>query len=160
MTQHKTDNSPQFTIGKLAAAAGVGVETIRYYQRRGLLPVPDNAQGFRHYPATLADRIRFIRRAQELGFSLDEVGHLLQLEQGGERLAIRSLAAERLAQVQAKIHDLQKMESMLSGLIQACAHSSGDTACPIIAALAGELAVSAPDCPPERPDCPVSGCGH
>jgi hypothetical protein len=60
--------------------------------------------------------------------------------------------------VQAKIHDLQKMESMLSGLIQACAHSSGDTACPIIAELAGEL--SASTCPPERPDCPVSGCGH
>ena len=75
-------------------------------------------------------------------------------------LEVEHADAARLAQVQAKIHDLQKMESMLSGLIQACAHSSGDTACPIIAALAGELAVSAPDCPPERPDCPVSGCGH
>lgn len=124
------------TIGQLASAAGVGVETIRYYQRRALLPVPQVASGFRTYPHALVQRIRFIKRAQELGFTLDEIATLLQLEDSDDRAAIRQLAADRLAQVEGKLADLQKMQSMLSGLIHECETTSIAKACPIIHALA------------------------
>ncbi|MDY7536713.1 MerR family transcriptional regulator [Undibacterium sp. RTI2.1] len=126
------------TIGRLARAAGVGVETIRYYQRRQLLPIPhsNSSGGFRAYPVALVDRIRFIKRAQELGFTLDEISHLLLLEDGDDRVAIRDVANERLLQVRAKLADLQKMEHMLSGLIQQCEASADAANCPIIHALA------------------------
>ncbi|MEO8203211.1 MAG: MerR family transcriptional regulator, partial [Betaproteobacteria bacterium] len=78
-----------FTIGKLARAAGVGVETVRYYQQRGLLPVPPGNGGFRRYSPAAGERIRFVKRAQELGFSLDEVAELLRLEDGTDRASIR-----------------------------------------------------------------------
>lgn len=126
----------QYTIGQLAKAAGVGVETVRYYQKRALLPVPASDGGFRFYPASLAERIRFIKRAQELGFTLDEIGNLLELEDGKDRQAIRDVASERLQQVRAKLHDLQKMESMLAQLIVECELSSTQACCPIIQALA------------------------
>jgi MerR family mercuric resistance operon transcriptional regulator len=100
--------SDQYTIGQLAKAASVGVETIRYYQRRGLLAVPDVSSGFRTYPVADAERIRFIKRAQELGFSLEEISHLLMLEDSNDKPAIRDIASERLDQVRAKLADLQK----------------------------------------------------
>lgn len=126
------------TIGRLARAAGVGIETIRYYQRRALLPVPDaNGSAFRSYPPELAGRIRFIKRAQELGFTLDEIATLLQLEDGGNRHAIRGIAGERLAQIRSKLADLQKMEQALSHLIHACADTGSKHPCPIIASIAG-----------------------
>ncbi len=129
---------PSYTIGRLARAAGVGVETIRYYQRRQLLPIPhsDSSGGFRAYPAALVDRIRFIKRAQELGFNLEEVGHLLSLEDGDDKVAIRDVANERLLQVRAKLADLQKIELMLSHLIHQCEASVDSASCPIIQALA------------------------
>ena len=86
------------TIGRLARAADVGVETIRYYQERQLLPVPPSSGAFRYYPVSLIERIRFIKHAQELGFSLGEVGELLQLEDGADRSSIRRIAADRLLQ--------------------------------------------------------------
>ncbi|MBC3907298.1 MerR family transcriptional regulator [Undibacterium umbellatum] len=129
-------DADQYTIGQLAKAAGVGVETVRYYQRRDLLPVPQVATGFRTYPASLAERIRFIKRAQELGFSLDEIANLLMLEDGNDKHAIRELAQERLLQVQAKLTDLHKMEDMLTQLIHQCASSAQQAQCPIIQALA------------------------
>ncbi|MBI1772020.1 MAG: MerR family transcriptional regulator [Burkholderiales bacterium] len=134
-------DTDQYTIGQLAKAAGVGVETIRYYQRRDLLPVPEVASGFRTYPANLAERIRFIKRAQELGFSLDEIANLLMLEGGNDRQAIRDVAHERLLQVRAKLADLHKMEDMLTQLIHQCASSTQQVQCPIIQALAS----SSPD---------------
>lgn len=134
-------DTDQYTIGQLAKAAGVGVETIRYYQRRDLLPVPEVASGFRTYPANLAERIRFIKRAQELGFSLDEIANLLMLENGNDRQAIRAVAHERLLQVQTKLADLHKMEDMLTQLIHQCASSTQQVQCPIIQALAS----SSPD---------------
>lgn len=136
----------QYTIGQLARAAGVGVETIRYYQRRNLLPVPEVASGFRTYPASLAERIRFIKRAQELGFSLDEIANLLMLEDGNDRQAIRDVAHERLVQVQAKLVDLHRMEEMLTQLIQQCASSTQQVQCPIIQALASDAPKSAKNC--------------
>ncbi len=131
-------DADQYTIGQLAKAAGVGVETVRYYQRRELLPVPEVASGFRTYPASLVERIRFIKRAQELGFSLDEIANLLMLEDGNDRQAIRDVAQERLLQVKAKLADLHRMEDMLTGLIQQCASSTEQAQCPIIQALASD----------------------
>ena len=125
-----------YTIGQLARAASVGVETIRYYQRRDLLPVPKVASGFRTYPKVLVERIRFIKRAQELGFTLDEIATLLRLEDSDDRIAIRKVAADRLQQVEGKLADLQKMQKMLSGLIHECESTGKSKACPIIFALA------------------------
>ncbi len=123
-----TDISPEsLTIGRLARVAGVGVETIRYYQLRGLLPV---------------ERIRFIKRAQELGFSLDEITELLRLEDGTNRSSIRRIAADRLSQIEHKLTDLKRMRKVLKHLVAECEHTRADLPCPIIATLA--LSVSTP----------------
>jgi Hg(II)-responsive transcriptional regulator len=120
------------TIGRLAKAANVGIETVRYYQQRKLLPVPPTRGAFRHYDPTLAERIRFIKRAQELGFSLDEIAQLLRLQDGGDRRAIRCVSAERLAQIDSKLADLKRMQRVLKQLVAACAEASPDRPCPII----------------------------
>lgn len=124
------------TIGRLARAAHVGVETIRYYQKRALLPKPPGTGGVRRYSPTLVDRIRFIKRAQELGFTLDEIANLLALENGTDREAIRSLTADRLLQVEAKLADLERMRNSLRYLVSACEQTDRDWPCPIIASLA------------------------
>ncbi len=130
-------NYSSLTISRLARAAGVGIETIRYYQRRNLLPLPEPEGGaFRHYPPVLIDRIRFIKRAQELGFSLDEISTLLKFEDGMDRRSIRSVASKHLDQVRAKITSLQRIEHSLSHLIDACVASGRAERCPIIEALA------------------------
>ena len=126
------------TIGKLAKAAGVGVETIRYYQQRGLLPVPASTGAYRYYPAALAQRIRFIKRAQELGFSLDEVAELLSLEDGLDRHSIRQIAGQRLEEIRTRLADLQRMQQALSHLINSCEHTGKDLPCPIIETLASD----------------------
>jgi MerR family mercuric resistance operon transcriptional regulator len=120
------------TIGRLARAADVGVETIRYYQERQLLPVPQRSGAFRHYPVSLVERIRFIKHAQELGFSLGEVGELLQLEDGADRRSIRRIAADRLLQIEAKLGDLKRMQRVLKGLLAECEHTKASLPCPII----------------------------
>jgi len=127
--------SQTLTIGKLAKFAGVGVETIRYYQQRGLLPVPESSGAYRHYPVSLGNRIRFIKRAQELGFSLEEVSELLSLEDGIDRASIRHIASERLEEIQAKLDDLNRMKKALSHLIRECEHTGDEEPCPIIATL-------------------------
>jgi len=127
---------PLVTIGRLARAADVGVETIRYYQKRGLLPVPESAGAFRQYPASLQARIRFIKRAQELGFSLDEITELLNLEAGIDRDSIRRIAADRLSQIADKLADLRRMQRALTELLNDCAHTDAGLPCPIIASLA------------------------
>lgn len=136
MKPEEDQTSTSYTIGQLAGVAKVGVETIRYYQRRSLLPIPIRSSGFRAYPKALVERIRFIKRAQELGFTLDEIATLLQLEDSNDRNAIRKVAADRLQQVEAKLMDLQKMQKMLSGLIHECESTEKTKACPIIFALA------------------------
>ena len=131
------------TIGSLARAAEVGVETVRYYQRRNLLAVPHRTGGVRRYPPAMIDRIRFIRRAQSLGFMLDEIRELLRLERGGSRGAIRSIAGVRLTGIREKIAMLQQMEKLLSELLCECEHTTTAAPCPIIAALsAGRPAAS------------------
>lgn len=129
-------SSAELTIGRLARAAGVGVETIRYYQDRKLLPVPPSTGAFRYYPPSLVDRIRFIKRAQELGFSLEEVSELLHLEEGADRGSIRDIAANRLSQIEQKLTDLRRMQRVLKHLVTECEHTSADLPCPIIGTLA------------------------
>lgn len=125
------------TIGRLAKAAGVGVETVRYYQSRGLIRIPDSNGGFRVYPAKAVDRIAFIKRAQALGFSLDEVSSLLDLEDGRNRRAVQSVTLARMGQIEDKLADLQRMREVLSELLHRCRQADPMQTCPIIEALAG-----------------------
>ncbi len=137
--QSRAALQPQtFTIGKLARAANVGVETIRYYQARELLPVPGSAGSYRQYPVALVSRIRFIKRAQELGFSLDEIASLLELQDGADRKSIRAIAGARAAQIEAKIADLQRMQQTIRHLLHECEHTRANVPCPIIEAIATE----------------------
>ena len=123
-------------IGQLAASAGVGIETIRYYQRRKLLGTPPKPYGSqRLYPPAYVDRLRFIKRAQALGFSLDDVAALLQLNDGTGHARARRLAAARLEAIEARITDLAAMKDVLAQLIRDCAHAEGRVPCPIIATL-------------------------
>lgn len=138
MNGMQTSDAGGLTIGRLARAANVGIETVRYYQRRKLVPIPDKHNGaFRHYPQTLISRIRFIKRAQELGFTLDEIHTLISLQDGADRKALRAVANARLQQIHEKLENLQRMEQVLSKLIIDCEHTRRNVPCPIIAALAG-----------------------
>lgn len=138
-----TPTKPQtMTIGRLAKAADVGVETIRYYQQRGLLPLPMAVGAYRHYPVAMNARIRFIKRAQELGFTLDEISELLRLEDGTDRVSIRRIATARLDQIEQKLTDLRRMQKTLRHLVGACEHTSQGLPCPIIATLAATTLVS------------------
>lgn len=125
----------QLTIGRLARAAGVGVETIRYYQQRQLLAVPPSRGAFRYYPVAMIDRIRFIKRAQELGFTLDEIAELLQLQDGSDREHIREIAAEKIAQIEKKLSDLTRVRDVLAHVVDACEHTERGKPCPIIETL-------------------------
>lgn len=123
-------------IGTLARAAGVGIETIRYYQRRKLLGTPPRPfGGQRLYPGDYVDRLRFIKRAQALGFSLEEVAALLQLNDGTGHVRARQLAARRLAEIEARIADLTAIKRVLEMLIRECEHAHGRVPCPIIRTL-------------------------
>lgn len=140
----KLDTSPM-KIGTLARAAEVGVETIRYYQRRRLLGEPPRPLGGqRLYPAEDVDRLRFIKRAQGLGFSLDEIATLLTLEKGTAHVRAHTLASRRLAEIEAKLADLTTMRDALADLVSRCEHTHGKVACPIIATLASSPAIAPP----------------
>jgi MerR family mercuric resistance operon transcriptional regulator len=124
------------TIGRVAAAAAVNVETIRYYQRLGLIPEPPRPPGgVRRYGSEFVARLRFIKRAQQLGFALREVQRLLSLEDPQSCGKARSLAAEKLVLVEARIADLELMRGTLKELIARCDMRRGKVACPIIATL-------------------------
>jgi len=128
-----------FTIGELAQAAGVGVETIRYYERRGLVPRPGRAAGaYRRYGGDHVGRIRFIKRAQALGFSLEEIATLLELEDGTDRRSIRRIAATRLEETRRRIADLKRIEHALAHLLHECEAHARAPRCPIIGAITGE----------------------
>lgn len=129
----------ELTIGKLAEAAGVNIETIRYYQRRGLLDEPPKPLGgHRRYAPDQARQVRFIKRAQALGFTLDEVGALLRLDASCACAETRGLAARKLALIEQKIADLAAMRQVLGDLVQQCNVGSGSAACPIIDVLASD----------------------
>lgn len=130
----------QFTIGRLAQAGGVNVETVRYYQRRSLLDEPGKPLGGqRQYAPTAATRIRFIKRAQQLGFTLEEVKDLLLLEDGQSCKETRLLAEHKLALIEVRIADLTRMRRLLKGLIAECVAGKRPRSCPIIATLSADV---------------------
>ncbi len=130
------DNPNDLPIGGFAAAAGVNVETIRFYQRKGLLPRPRRAYGsIRRYGAADVSRVRFVKSAQLLGFSLQEIADLLALEDGTRCAEARVAAEQKLEDVRAKIEDLRRIESVLAQLVDRCGSGRGTITCPLIAAL-------------------------
>jgi len=130
------------TIAGLAGEGGVGVETVRYYQRRGLLRTPGKSGGsalsggIRRYEAGDVRRLRFIRQAQAAGFTLEQIGELLDLDASEDRARARALAAERIAALDARIAELQAAREALARLARACA-ASDIGPCPIIEAFEG-----------------------
>ncbi|NMG32514.1 Hg(II)-responsive transcriptional regulator [Aromatoleum evansii] len=130
--------SDGFSIGVLAEAARVNVETIRFYQRKGLLPEPERPRGsIRRYADDDLARVCFIKSAQRLGFSLDEVSELLKLEDGAHCDEARDLAEHKLQAVRAKLADLRSIETALSQLVARCGATRGAVTCPLIASLQG-----------------------
>jgi len=126
------------TIGAFAKAAGVHVETIRFYQRKSLLVEPKRPYGsIRRYGAADVARVKFVKAAQRLGFSLDEIGELLRLEDGTHCSEAAGLATPRLADVRARLDDLMRMEQVLSKLVNECSAHDGHVSCPLIDALHG-----------------------
>ncbi len=133
-------NTKWLTIGRVAKAAGVNVETIRYYQRRGLLRVPSRPLGgVRAYNGDDVAQVVFVKAAQRLGFSLEEAGQLLQLDTGMQCRAASDLGARHLADVRARLKDLRRMEVALVQLLKRCAERRGKVACPLIAALKADV---------------------
>ena len=124
---------PKLTIGRVAAAAGVNVETIRYYQRRGLLEEPKKPLGeYRNYPTEMVKRIRFIKRAQALGFTLEDVGGLLQLNITDACAKTRDLAAQKVASIEQKLFQLQTIRDALAKLMHQCDKKLKSSPCPIV----------------------------
>jgi MerR family mercuric resistance operon transcriptional regulator len=121
------------TISGLARDGGVGVETVRYYQRRGLLETPSDAGGVRRYGEADRRRLRFIRSAQTAGFTLEQIGELLALDAGQDRAGARQLAEARLAELDARIAELETAREALRRLAKACG-DGGVGPCPIITA--------------------------
>jgi MerR family mercuric resistance operon transcriptional regulator len=129
----------ELTIGRLANEAGVNVETIRYYQRRGLMPEPARPnQGHRRYGGDAVKRVRFIKRAQVLGFTLEEVGSLLALDEARACAKTRDLAARKLQVIEDKLADLKAMRNALTALMRQCDSGATRGTCPIIHALAAD----------------------
>lgn len=120
------------TVAKLAAAGGVGVETIRFYQRKGLLRTPTRENGIRRYGSEDVRRLRFIRQAQAAGFTLEEIRELLELDAGQDRSRARALAQARIEALDAKIADLQRARDALRRVAKECANG-GTGPCPILA---------------------------
>lgn len=128
--------APELTIGRVAKLAGVNVETIRYYQRRGLLDEPSKPQGgYRRYPAEIVKHIRFIKRAQALGFTLEEVTGLLRLEKVRACAETRTLAAHKIDLIDQKLTGLAALRETLANLVQQCDTGQPTKGCPIIQVL-------------------------
>ncbi|WBX94491.1 MerR family transcriptional regulator [Pseudoxanthomonas mexicana] len=124
------------TISRLAASAGVHVETVRYYQRRGLLPVPSRPQGgVRHYGPAEVARLQFIRRAQTIGFTLDEIAGLLEVK--GKRACdqTRQMTEHKLADVRLRLTELRQLERDLVALVAECSRAPADADCPTLSLL-------------------------
>lgn len=123
------------SIGQVAKQAGIGVETVRFYERQGLIEDPPRTpSGYRQYPPDTVERLRFIRRAKELGFSLNEISELLSL--GGDACAeVRALAAAKVSDIERRIADLQAMVTVLRRLVASCDAGIDEDACPILESL-------------------------
>ena len=135
------------TIGRLAERAGVNIDTIRYYERNGLLPrAARRASGYREYGPADVDRLRFIRRCKELGFTLAEIAEIAELlslsvDRHGDMRGVKRKAEQRLAQVEHKIRELQRVRRGLEKLVAACPGHGELDECPIIGALSGRETV-------------------
>lgn len=127
-------------IGELSRSTGCNIETIRYYERIGLLPMPQRRGRYRSYAREDVARLGFVRSARELGFTLDEVRALLGLAVGGEGSCadVRALAASHLMDVRARIADLKRMERVLADSVRAC-DAGLDPGCPLLDALGTEM---------------------
>lgn len=128
-----------FTVGQLARMAKVNVETVRYYERRGLIPETARSEsGYRRYSQNVVTRIKFVKRAKELGFSLNEISELLSLQTGPDADCgdVKKRSEVKLADIEAKIRDLEKMRDVLSELVATCAGRGPTSECPILRALA------------------------
>lgn len=160
----------QVTIGAFARAAGVSVETVRYYQRRGLLPVPPIPEGgYRVYDEALVQRVRFIKQSQAAGFSLADIRTLLHLDATADRQGIQHLAMCKLAELTERLRHLEAVAQALQALIQACQQAPPEAPCPLLTTGNGrEIAVdetprqqvelhSGISCPVEAMSCPISG---
>jgi|SRR5579875_408700 len=132
---------PPLRIGQLARLANVNVQTLRFYERKGLLPKPPRGpSGYREYTAEAVSLVKFIKRAQELGFSLREIKELLTLRKVPRATCgdVAIVAQRKIAEIEEKINDLQAMQTALSQLLAECKGVSPITQCPIIEALAGK----------------------
>jgi MerR family copper efflux transcriptional regulator len=135
------ETSTHFTIGAVARRASVGIDTVRYYERRGLLPEPQRREsGYRDYASDTVERLRFIRRAKELGFTLAEIRELLALSGDRERgvKGVKQRAEARLAEIETRIGELERVRDGLRQLIAACPGHGPLESCPILRALGEE----------------------
>ena len=124
------------TIGQLATAAEVNVETVRYYQRRNLLARPERPSGgIGRYDSSALTRLRFIKRSQSLGFSLDDVQTLLSLDDGRHCTAAKAIGEHKLEDVRQRIQTLQALETALQQLVTQCSTAKRKVSCPLIEAL-------------------------
>lgn len=126
------------TIGKLAQRANIGIETVRYYERRGLIANPPRRpSGYRQYPPEAIHRLRFIRRAKNLGFSLEEIRELLLLRSHSSenRAQVRAKARAKIEEIDRRIDDLKRMRGALADLADDCKHGADSDPCPILSAL-------------------------
>ena len=127
-------SSTSLTIGKFAATAGVSVETVRFYQRQGLLVIPDTGSGIRRYGDEDIRKLRFIRKAQEAGFRLSEIKTLIQLDASQDHEQAYQLAVSRLEALEQQIKDLQQARDSLKKLATECACGAKTKPCAILAA--------------------------
>ena len=130
----------KLTIGEVASQAGMHVETLRYYERRGIVDKPPRSgANYRLYPGDTIQRVRFIKRAQELGFSLTEIADLLSLRMNPEasRADVKTRAEAKLTDIEAKIQTLQRMKKALRKITATCDGTGSTTDCPILNALEG-----------------------
>ncbi|MEO7936000.1 MAG: MerR family transcriptional regulator [Dokdonella sp.] len=131
-----------FAIGQLASAAGVGIDTVRYYERSGLLkPAARSASGYRKYGKGELDRLNFIRRAQHLGFSLSEISELLAISSRGDIAAMYQAAKVRLDDIDKRIAELHLVRDALSNLMSGCPREGAEADCPILRALLNKEAM-------------------
>ena len=126
------------TIGQLAKIAGVGVETVRFYERKGLLAEPNRRpSGYRQYGEEVVNRLRFIKRAKELGFTLNEIKELLSLRLDLTTTCadVKERAEEKIDDIEAKIRTLRRMKNALVKVTKACSGRGGTSECPILETL-------------------------
>lgn len=135
-------------VGEVAERSGVGVDTVRFYERRGLIPEPPRTpSGYRQYPEATVERLLFVQRAKALGFTLEEIGELLELrfDPGTRPADVRRRAEEKLEEIDDKLRDLRTMKADLTKLVDACAGPTDPDDCAILTALSEGQPASFPD---------------